>query len=147
LCIGLFLSFLDGSITATALYTIGIEFNALTSITWIAVAYTLADVGFATLFTALADIIGRFNAYLLAQTMFLAFSFACGFAQSLTQLIVFRVLQGIGGSGLYSLAMVIWPEMSTYELKKWIGAFVGLVVAAAGVAGPLLGGVITNDIS
>ena len=79
-----------------------------------------------------------------AQVIFLGFSLGCGFAQSLTQLIVFRALQGVGGSGLYSLSMVILPELVPEELEKYMGGIVGLVLTGSGVLGPVLGGVLTD---
>lgn len=96
-------------------------------------------------FAAIADIIGRFQAYLLALVIYLVFSIACGFAQTLNQLIAFRTLQGLGGSGLYALGVVIWPEMSTLSQKRWLGAAVGMILAVAGAVGPLLGGAITSE--
>lgn len=128
-------------------FTIGADFHSATTVFWVASAYTLADVGFAVPFASLADIIGRFQAYLLALVLYLVFSIACGFAQSLNQLIAFRTLQGLGGSGLYALAVVIWPEMSTLNQKRWLGAGVGMVLAIAGAVGPLLGGAITSHTS
>ena len=141
---GLFLSFLDGSITATAIYTIGNDFNAQTKINWIALTYILADVGCAVLLPSLGDLIGRKHAYTIAMLMFFGFSIGCGAAQNINQLLAFRVPQGIGGSGLYSLAMVIFPEISTFKMKQMIGAFTGMTVAIAGVTGPILGAVLTD---
>ena len=144
LCIGLFMSFLDSSIISTVLFTIGEDFQALPSINWIALAYTLSNVGCAVLFTSIGDITGRKNVYIAACIIFYSFSMGCGFAQSLNQLIAFRALQGLGGSGLYSLAMVIFPEISPPGMKKWIGAIAGMVVAVSGVLGPVLGGTISH---
>lgn len=144
LSLGLFLSFMDGSITSTAIYSIGRDFDDISDINWIAVAYFLSDVGLAVPITALSDVIGRFNAWLLAEAIFTAFSLACGFAQSLSQLIAFRCLQGVGGSGLYALGIVIWQEASTPDQRIWMGACIGFVVALAGVMGPILGGIIAD---
>ncbi|CZT12847.1 related to multidrug transporter [Rhynchosporium agropyri] len=144
LCFGLFLSLLDTTIVATAIYTIGVDLSALTTINWVALAYTLSYLGCAVIFARLADIIGRRNAYVSAFIMFVAFSVGCGFAQTLNQLIAMRVLQGIGGSGLYSLTFVIMPEISPVKIQPLTGALAGAVVAMAGVLGPVLGGVITN---
>ncbi len=105
------MSFLDGSITATALFTIGKDFGSLSNINWIALAYTLSDVGCAVIFPSIGDVVGRRNAYLAAYILFFTFSIGCGFSQTINQLIALRALQGIGGSGLYSLAMVIFPEI------------------------------------
>lgn len=144
LCIGLFLSLLDTSIVATALYDIGVSFSSPHTATWVALSYTLSYLSFAVPFANLSDVIGRRAAWLLAFAIFFAFSLACGFAKTLIQLIGFRAVQGVGGSGLYSLTMIVMPEIVQEENRKWIGAVVGLVVAVAGVTGPVVGGVITK---
>ncbi|KAL3428496.1 major facilitator superfamily transporter [Phlyctema vagabunda] len=144
LSFGLFLSLLDTTIVATALYTIGVDFNTLNAVNWVALAYTLSYLGCVVLFARMADIIGRRDAYISAFVIFFAFSLGCGFAQSLNQLIICRVFQGIGGSGLYSLTMVIIPEICTLSMRKWIGAAIGAIVAMSGILGPLLGGIITH---
>lgn len=89
----------DSSIVATSLYTIGAEFESMDSVNWVALAYTLAYLGCAVTFARVSDVIGRRNAFITAYVIFFAFSLACGFSQNLPQLIAFRALQGIGGSG------------------------------------------------
>ncbi|RDL41063.1 MFS multidrug transporter-like protein [Venustampulla echinocandica] len=144
LAFGLFISLLDTTIVATALYTIGADLKSFNQINWVALAYTLAYLGCAVIFARLADITGRRNAYIAAFLIFFAFSLGCGFAQTLNQLIVCRVLQGIGGSGLYSLTFVIFPEILPPSKVQMIGAMAGAVVAIAGILGPVLGGIITH---
>ncbi|MCJ1247064.1 hypothetical protein MMC30_004275 [Trapelia coarctata] len=144
LCFGLFLSLLDTSIVATALYTIGKEMDCLQSVTWVALSYTLSYVGCTVIFARLGDVLGRRNAYLAAGIVFLGFSIGCGFCRSLWQLIVCRALQGVGGSGLYSLTLIILPEISPLRKRKFIGTLAGLVIAISGVLGPVLGGLITR---
>lgn len=90
---------LDTSIVATCLYSIAIDFRSLESINWVALAYTLTYLGCSGLFARISDVIGRKAAFLIAFAIFIAFSLGCGFAQNLNQLIVFRALQGLGGSG------------------------------------------------
>lgn len=141
---GLFLSLMDTTIVATALYTIGVDLKSLGSINWVALAYTLSYLGCAVIFSRLADIYGRRNAYIGAFLIFFVFSLGCGFSTSLTTLIVCRTLQGVGGSGLYSLTFVILPEISPPQYVQSIGALAGAVVAMAGVLGPVLGGLITH---
>jgi MFS family permease len=116
----------------------------LSKINWIALAYTLAYIGCTAIFASLSDVIGRRNAYIAASIIFLAFSIGCGFAQSLNQLIALRALQGVGGSGLYSVGFVILPEISSLRMTKMIGALAGTVIAMSGILGPVLGGIITN---
>ena len=144
LCIGLFLSLLDTTIVATALYTIGQDLHAVQSVTWVALAYTLAYLSFCVFIARLADIFGRRNVWVLSLILFLAFSLGCGFSKTLSSLIACRVLQGIGGSGLYSIAFVIMPEIAPPKLGGYLGGVVGAVVACAGVLGPVLGGLITH---
>ncbi|GAB7355871.1 hypothetical protein MBLNU459_g6527t1 [Dothideomycetes sp. NU459] len=144
LCLGLFLSLLDTSIVATALYSIGADFGALNIVTWVALAYTLSYVGTAVIFTRLGDVFGRRNAVIAAFVIFLAFSLGCGFSQSVNQLIACRALQGVGGAGLYSLAMVVFLAFSPPGMQPYIAGMIGAVVAIAGVLGPVLGGVLTH---
>lgn len=99
ICFGLFLSMIDTSIVSTCLYTIGTEFEATQSINWVALAYTLAHLACAATFAQLSNVVGRRNSLMAANIIFLIFSLACGFSQTINQLIAFRALQGIGGSG------------------------------------------------
>ncbi|KAF6807597.1 major facilitator superfamily transporter [Colletotrichum plurivorum] len=138
---------LDSSIVATSLYTIGTEFDSMDLINWVALAYTLTYLSCAVLFARVSDIIGRRNAFLASFIVFFSFSLGCGFAQSLEQLILCRSLQGLGGSGLYSITMIIFPEVGPRHLRQHIASLVGVVIASAGVLGPVLGGILTHYVS
>ncbi|KAK2671027.1 hypothetical protein RAB80_013449 [Fusarium oxysporum f. sp. vasinfectum] len=142
--LGLFLSMIDTSIVATSLHSIGVDFKVLEDVNWVALAYTLAYLGCAIVFARISDIVGRRDAFIAAYIIFFIFSIACGFAQSINQLIAFRALQGIGGSGLYSLTMIMLPEISPDSMKQHIAALVGLVITMSGVLGPVLGGILTH---
>lgn len=107
-------------------------------------AYTLAYLGCTAIFASLSDVFGRRNTYIAASTLFIAFSLGCGWAKDLNQLIAFRALQGVGGSGLYSIGFVILAEISSVKMLRLIGALAGGVIAMSGVLGPVLGGIITN---
>jgi MFS family permease len=85
------------------------------------------------------------NTVVAAFLIFTIFSLACGLAQTLIQLVVFRALQGIGGSGLYSMTMVVFPEITPPNLFPIVAGIIGAVLAIAGVLGPILGGVITHE--
>lgn len=91
---------IDASIVATSLYTISAEFKEPGLISWVALAYTLAFVGCSVFFARTADIIGRRNAWLAASVLFFCFSLGCGWANNLITLLVCRIFQGVGGSGL-----------------------------------------------
>ncbi|WQF83402.1 Putative sugar transporter, major facilitator superfamily, MFS transporter superfamily [Colletotrichum destructivum] len=161
LCLGLFLSMLDASIVATSLYTIGAEFESVDLINWVALAYTLTYLSCAVLIARVSDVVGRRNAFLASFIIFFAFSLGCGFSQNLEQLVACRALQGLGGSGescislrshhhlnplpgLYSITMIIFPEVAPRHLLQYISSLVGMVIASAGVLGPVLGGILTH---
>lgn len=145
--IGLFLAMLDSSIVATSLYVIGIEYKSIQTVNWVALAYTLAYLGLAIVVARLSDVVGRRKAYLACLILFIAFSIGCATAKSLNQLIAFRALQGIGGSGLYSLGMIMFPEITPPRNTKHIASIAGLVIAAAGVSGPVIGGLLTDKVN
>ncbi|KAF5636657.1 multidrug resistance 3 [Fusarium sp. NRRL 52700] len=127
--LGLFLSMIDTSIVATSLHSIGVDFEVLEDVNWVALAYTLAYLGCAIVFARISDIVGRRDAFIAAYIIFFIFSLTCGFAKSINQLIAFRALQGIGGSD---------------KMKQHIAALVGLVIIISGVLGPVLGGILTH---
>ncbi|KAJ0326352.1 hypothetical protein COL5a_006861 [Colletotrichum fioriniae] len=135
---------LDASIVATSLYTIGTEFDSVDLINWVALAYTLTYLSCAVLVARASDIVGRRNAFLASFIIFFAFSLGCGFAQNLEQLVACRALQGLGGSGLYSITMIIFPEVAPKHLLQYMSSLVGMVIASAGVLGPVLGGILTH---
>ena len=91
--------------------------------------------GFAIIFTRLSDGIGRQPAVIFAYILFAAFSLGGGLAQTLNQLIALRVLQGIGGSGLYSMLMVIGVEITPVQYWGALSGMIGGVLATGSVLG------------
>jgi MFS family permease len=144
LCLGLFMALMDMSIISTALYTISYDFQNYGLTIWAALSYILADIGCAVFFTRLSDVFGRRQMVLASFFFFTCFSLGCGFARTVEQLILFRALQGVGGTGLYSLCMVVCPEISPPRFLPAVVSLLGFTVAVAGVCGPVLGGVITG---
>jgi len=87
---------------------------------------------------------GRKWCYITASLTLLAFSLGCGLSRTLGELITFRVLQGLGGSGLYSLGNMVLPEISP---NRWYSAMLaaqGTIFTLAGILGPLMGGIIAT---
>ncbi|KAI3401350.1 hypothetical protein diail_11434 [Diaporthe ilicicola] len=144
LSLGLCLSMIDSSIVATSLYTIGGEFRDTELINWVALAYTLAFLGSAVFFSRMADVVGRRNAFIAAFVIFFSFSLGCGFSQNMGTLVACRAFQGIGGSGLFSVTMIVFPEMSPPNARKYIAPLIGMVISTSGVLGPILGGLFTD---
>jgi MFS family permease len=92
----------------------------------------------------LSDVWGIKSLLLICATIFLIFSMACGGAQTMTQLIVFRAFQGIGGSGLYSLTFVSVMKMVVPEKIGFYSGIISSVSVLANLLGPLLGGIIAD---
>ncbi|KAG0284981.1 hypothetical protein BGZ97_008002 [Linnemannia gamsii] len=142
LFIGCFLASMDITIIATALPRIASEFNAQSQMSWVATSYLLAYTAFQALYGRFSDIFGRKTMYLFACIVFLAGSIGCGAASSMTMLIAFRAVQGIGGSGLFSLMLIIASDLfETLDERARFQTVVSLAFGVSGVVGPLLGGV------
>lgn len=91
--------------------------------------------GFSVIFARFSDAIGRQMALLVAWILFSAFSLASGLSSSLAQLIIFRALQGIGGSGLYSMTMVVLPEVAPPRQWGLVSGLMGVVFACSSIVG------------
>ncbi|KAK2930366.1 hypothetical protein FoTM2_010707 [Fusarium oxysporum f. sp. vasinfectum] len=144
LTFGLFLSALETTIVSTTLDTIAKHFNDEREYSWIVTAYMVTFNGFLLLHARLSDVFGRFTVFYACLAIFALFSGVCGAAQSMTQLIVFRAFQGLGASGLFSLTMVIVPDITP---DRWLGLYSGVVssvFAFSSVLGPVLGGVLAQ---
>lgn len=147
LMLGMLLAALDQTIVATALPTITGELGGLNHLSWVVTAYLLASTVSTPLYGKLGDLYGRKRLFQIAIVVFLVGSMLCGLAQSMPQLIAFRAIQGIGGGGLMVLAQAIIAEVvSPRERGRYQGYF-GAVFGVSSVAGPLLGGFLTDQIS
>jgi len=144
---GMVLAALDGTIVATALPTITADLGGVDSISWVVTAYMLATTVSTPLHGKLGDLYGRKRLFQASIVIFLAGSVLCGIAGSIGQLIVFRAIQGVGGGGLMVLGQAIIADIvSPRERGRYQGIF-GAVFGGASVAGPLLGGFVTDHLS
>ena len=140
------LAALDQTIVATALPTIVGELNGLEHLSWVVTAYMLAATVGMPIYGKAGDIFGRRHVYIFAIAVFLLGSVLAGLAQDMTQLILFRALQGIGGGGLMISAQAIIADVvSPRERGKYMGVLGG-VFGLASIAGPLLGGFFTDQL-
>src|SRR5438034_3210005 len=139
------LASLDQTIVSTALPTIVGDLGGLSHLSWVVTAYLLASTVVSPLYGKLGDMYGRKRILQAAIVIFLAGSALCGAAQSMTQLIVFRGIQGLGGGGLMVIAMAVVGDLVAPRDR---GRYQGLFGAAFGVstvAGPLLGGFFVDN--
>lgn len=157
---------MDTTIVATLLLAVSKDFGGYEKCPWVLLAYMLSyvgriysvdnllvgsrwaeadtDLGFAVTIAKLSDVVGRKPAILASFFVFLVASMGCGAASSIEQLIGFRAAQGIGGAGLYSMCMIVYPEITPASAVPIISSVIGLVVALSGISGPVLGGLLTT---
>ena len=143
----LLLAALDQTIVATALPTIVGDLGGLNHISWVVTAYLLAQTAVTPLYGKLGDMYGRKIVLQAALVLFLIGSALCGLSRSLDELIAFRALQGLGGGGLIVSAQAsIGDVVPPRERGRYTGLFGG-VFGLASIAGPLLGGFLTEHLS
>src|SRR6476661_6162982 len=141
------LASLDQTIVSTALPTIVEELGGLEHLSWVVTAYLLAVTVVTPLYGKLGDLYGRKVILQIALVVFLIGSALCGLAQGMTELIVFRAIQGLGGGGLMvSAQAAIGDVVPPSERGKYTGLF-GAVFGVSSVAGPLIGGFLTTHAS
>src|SRR3954454_2859816 len=141
------LASLDQTIVSTALPTIVRDLGGLEHISWVVTAYLLALTVVTPLYGKLGDLFGRKVVLQAALVLFLIGSALCGLAQGMTELIVFRAIQGLGGGGLMvSAQAAIGDVVPPSERGKYTGLF-GAVFGLSSVGGPLIGRLLTTHVS
>ncbi|MGW7635853.1 MDR family MFS transporter [Streptomyces decoyicus] len=139
-----FLSLLDSQIVATALPQMVSDLGGLDRFAWVTTGYLIGGSAAVPVCGKLGDLFGRKRVFLAALVVFLAASALCGIAQTMTQLIAARVVQGIGSGGLFICVLALIGEMfSPREGARYYGWF-SLTFGAASLAGPTLGGILTD---
>ena len=111
LMVGMLLAALDQTIVSTALKKIVEDFDGLTHYTWVVTAYLLTSTASTPLYGKISDLYGRRPVFQFAIITFLIGSFASGAAASMTQLIAFRAVQGLGAGGLMALTFIIIGDL------------------------------------
>jgi len=147
LMLALTLASLDQNIVSTALPRIVSDLGGLAHLSWVVTAFLVTSTISTPLYGKLSDMYGRKPLFFTAIIIFLIGSILCGLSRSMFQLIAFRAVQGLGAGGLITLAQTTVGDLiAPRERGKYQGLF-GAVFAACSVAGPLLGGIITDTLS
>jgi EmrB/QacA subfamily drug resistance transporter len=145
--LSLLMASMEATVVATAMPTIVGHLGGLAIYSWVFSGFMLASTTTVPVFGKLSDLYGRRPVYIAAMACFLVGSLLCGKAQSMPQLIAFRVVQGLGAGGLIPLAFILIGDMFTLEQRaKMQGLFSG-VWGVSAIVGPLLGGFLVDRIS
>ncbi len=143
--LGMLLAALDQTIVGTALPHIVASLGGLDHYAWVVTAYLLASTVSIPIWGKLSDIYGRRTFFILGMVIFLIGSALAGTSQNMTQLIIYRGIQGLGAGAMMPIAMAIIGDLfPPAERGKWQGLIVA-VFGLASIVGPTLGGWITDN--
>jgi EmrB/QacA subfamily drug resistance transporter len=145
LMVTLLLAALDQTIVATALPRIVSDLGGITQYSWVFTAYMLTSTVTVPLYGKLGDVYGRKYLFLGAIVIFLVGSALCGVANGMTQLVVFRAIQGIGAGGLFPLSLAVIGAIVPPRDRGRYQGLIGAVFAASSIAGPAVGGFIVDN--
>lgn len=138
--LSMLLAALDQTIVAPAMPTIGGTLGHAEYVPWIVTAYLLSATAMAPLYGKISDIHGRRPTLYAAIAIFVLGSIVCALAPSMLVLIFGRVLQGIGGGGLFALSQTVIGDLVPPRERARYAAWISGTWAVASIAGPLLGG-------
>ncbi|RYU77215.1 MFS transporter, partial [Hymenobacter persicinus] len=152
--LALFLGSLDQTIVATALPRIVADLHGFDRLTWVATAYLVASTTLVPVYGKLADMYSRRAIEVTAILVFLFGSALCGLAgefgtlpvlgDGMSQLIIFRAVQGLGGAGLFAMAFIVIADLFPPAERGRYQGFVGATFGTSSVLGPFLGGLLTD---
>jgi EmrB/QacA subfamily drug resistance transporter len=145
--LGMFLTAIDQTAVGTAMPSIVRAFGGLALYSWVFAGYQLAFVVTTPVFGRLADLYGRRRVYLAGILGFVGASVLCGMSRSMEQLVVFRLLQGIGGGAVLPIALTIVADLYPVEQRLKIQGIFSSVWGLAAILGPLFGGFLADHAS
>ena len=142
---GVFMSVVDGIVVGIALPTITGHFHvSMARSQWTITAYLLTLTSLLLICGRISQTVGKTILFKAGFTVFTLGSLACGFSTNLTMLIVFRVLQAIGGAMVFSISgAIIYQTFPPRERGRAMG-YLGSTVAVGSIAGPILGGLLVD---
>ena len=143
---GLAVAALDTTVVATAMPTIIGELGGVQRYGGVFSGYLLAATTTVPLFAKLADMHGRKPVFLIGIALFVGGSVLCGLSQSITQLIIFRTLQGLGAGAVQPIALTIVGDLFEPVKRAQIQGLFSSVWGVSAVLGPALGGVLTATV-
>ncbi|EST33210.1 hypothetical protein N566_19610 [Streptomycetaceae bacterium MP113-05] len=147
LAIAMLLAMLDNMIVSPALPTIVGELGGLDHLAWVVTGYILASTAATPIWGKLGDLYGRRITFTSTVALFLLGSVLCGLSQDMIQLVAFRAVQGLGAGGLMVGVLSIVGEMIPPRDRSKYQGVIMAVMPVAMIAGPLIGGFITDNLS
>ena len=144
---GMFIAALEATVVGTAMPTVISSLGGLNHYSWVFSAYLVTSTVTVPVWGKLSDLYGRRLLYQLGIAVFLIGTLLSGLSTSMTQLIIFRAIQGLGAGALVPLGMTIIGDIFTLEERAKMQAYFSGVWGVSSVIGPVVGGFITDQIS
>src|SRR6185312_1980467 len=141
-----FMVAIEATIVATAMPRIVGDLGGFTYYSWVFSAFLLTQSATTVVYGKLADVFGRKPVLVFGIVVFLIGSLLSGFATSMTTLIGFRLLQGIGAGAIQPVTMTIVGDLYTLEQRAKVQGVMSSVWAFSAVVGPLCGGLIVEHL-
>jgi EmrB/QacA subfamily drug resistance transporter len=142
-----FMAAIEGTIVATAMPSIVGQLGGFTYYSWVFSAFLLAQSTTTVVYGKLADLFGRKPTLIVGIVLLLLGSLLCGFAWSMTSLVVFRLLQGLGAGAITPISITVIGDLYKLEERGRVQGMMASVWAVSAVLGPLAGGVIVDQFS
>src|SRR5690242_10086164 len=144
---GMFIAALEATVVGTAMPTVIASLGGLNHYSWVFSAYLVTSTVTVPVWGKLSDLYGRRLLYQIGIGVFLLGTLLSGFSQSMTELIVFRAIQGLGAGALVPLGMTIIGDTFTLQERAKMQAYFSGVWGLSSIIGPVVGGFITDQIS
>lgn len=147
LMLSLFLAATETTFIAAAMPTIAGQLGGLSIYSWVFAGFMLSSTVSVPVFGKLSDLYGRPRLYLVAMFIFLVGSILCGLAQNMVELVIFRILQGIGAGGLMPLVFTIIGDVYSFEQRARVQGLFASVWGISSILGPITGGFLVDQMS
>jgi len=144
---GMFIAALEATVVGTAMPTVIASLGGLNHYSWVFSAYLVTSTVTVPVWGKLSDLYGRRLLYQIGIIIFLIGTLLSGMSGSMTQLIIFRAVQGLGAGALVPLGLTIIGDIFTLQERAKMQAYFSGVWGLSSLVGPIVGGIITDRIS
>ena len=138
--LAMFVSAVEATIVTTAMPVIASDLGGFSRYSWIFSAYLLMSTVTILIYGKLADLFGRKPILFIGMTIFIIGSFLCGFASSMEQLILYRLLQGLGAGAVMPIASTIVGDIYSTKERAKVQGYLSSIWGISAILGPAIGG-------
>lgn len=147
LVVAMFLAAIEGTIVATAMPSIAARLGGFSQYSWVFSSYLLMQAVMTPIFGKLSDHFGRKPMFVIGVLIFLVGATLCGLATSMSMLVAFRFLQGIGAGAVLPMSATLAGDLYSLRERGRIQGYLASVWGLSSILGPLAGGIIVDHVS